>query len=129
MYKDYYRLQEEPFNITPDPRYLYMTSQHRGALNHLMYGIRERKGFMCLTGDVGAGKTTICRALLRELPETCRTALILNPALKKTQMLRAIVREFGLDARHADRYECITELNEFLLRINSSASTKAGCAE
>ncbi|MCX5670087.1 MAG: tRNA (adenosine(37)-N6)-threonylcarbamoyltransferase complex ATPase subunit type 1 TsaE, partial [Planctomycetota bacterium] len=70
MYKQYFRLREEPFNITPDPRFLYLTAQHREALNHLLYGIRQRKGFICLTGEVGTGKTTLCRALLRELGET-----------------------------------------------------------
>lgn len=120
MYREYYRLTEEPFNITPDPRYLYLTEQHREAINHLLYGIRERKGFICLTGEVGAGKTTICRALLRELGETCQTALILNPMLSKAQLLRAIVEEFGIHPNRQDRYGLIQLLNEFLLRTAST---------
>jgi len=119
MYTEYYRLAEEPFNITPDPRYLYLTEQHREAINHLLYGIRQRKGFICLTGEVGAGKTTICRALLRELGDSCHTALILNPMLTETQMLRAIVEEFGIHAGKKDRLGYISLLNEFLLRISS----------
>ncbi len=120
MYTDYYRLREEPFKITPDPRFLYLTAQHREALNHLMYGIRQRKGFMCLTGEVGAGKTTLCRKLLDELGDNVHTALILNPMLSETQLLRAIVEEFGLEARHSDRLGYMRQLNEFLLKINSA---------
>ena len=96
MYNDYFELQEDPFNITPDPRFLYMTAQHREAMNHLLYGIRQRKGFICLSGEVGAGKTTLCRALLKELGPNYHTALILNPMLSGTQLLRAVVEELGL---------------------------------
>lgn len=120
MYTDYYRLQEEPFKITPDPRFLYLTTQHREALNHLMYGIRERKGFMCLTGEVGAGKTTLCRKLLNELDSNVHTALILNPMLSETQLLRAIVEEFGLEAKRRDRLGYLRQINEFLLEVNSA---------
>ena len=119
MYREYYRLQEEPFTITPDPRYLYLTEQHREAMNHLLYGIRQRKGFICLTGEVGAGKTTLCRALLKELGDTCQTALILNPMLTETQMIRAIIDEFGIHANRKDRLGYLQLLNEFLLRVNS----------
>lgn len=120
MYKDFYRLQEEPFNITPDPRYLYFTEQHRDALNQLLYGIRQRKGFICLTGEVGAGKTTLCRALLHELDGSYHTALVLNPMLTPTQLIRSIVEEFGIRTKQRDRQGYIKLLNEFLLRINSA---------
>ena len=119
MYTDYYRLQEEPFNITPDPRYLYLTEKHRDALNHLLYGIQNRKGFICLTGEVGAGKTTLCRRLLGQLGGDYRTALILNPMLTETQMVRAIVEEFGILTKRQDRLGYLRLLNEFLLRINA----------
>jgi general secretion pathway protein A len=120
MYKDYFRFREEPFSITPDPRFLYLTAQHRDALDHLLYGIRQRKGFICLTGEVGTGKTTLCRALLKQLDPTCHTALILNPVLTQTQLLRAIVEEFGIQADACDRLGYLSVLNEFLLKVNSA---------
>ncbi|MFP3938532.1 MAG: ExeA family protein [Phycisphaerae bacterium] len=121
MYHDYFRLHEAPFNITPDPRYLYLTDRHREALNHLLYGIRQRAGFICLTGEVGTGKTTLCRELLRRLDApSYHTALILNPMLTETQLLRAIVDEFGIETKRRDRLGYLGLLNEFLLQINSS---------
>jgi general secretion pathway protein A len=119
MYTKYFRLREEPFNLTPDPRFLYMTGQHREALNHLLYGVRERKGFILLTGEVGTGKTTLCRTLLRELGPTVHTALILNPMMSETQLVRAIVEEFGVVTRRRDRLGYLTALNEFLLKANA----------
>jgi type II secretory pathway predicted ATPase ExeA len=70
VYLEYYGLKEPPFNITPNPRFLFFSAKHREAFNHLLYGIRERKGFVQLTGEVGAGKTTLCRALLEQLGPT-----------------------------------------------------------
>ena len=95
MYKTYYRLREEPFNITPDPRFWQITTQHQEAMDHLLYGIKNRKGFICLTGEVGAGKTTLCRVLLNKLPGSFHTALILNPMLTETQLVKAVLAEFG----------------------------------
>ena len=120
MYKDYYQLREEPFNITPDPRFLYLTDKHREALNHMLFGIRQRKGFICLTGEVGTGKTTLCRALLRQLDCQYTTALILNPVLTEMQLLRAVVAEFGIETKRRDRLGYLNLLNEYLLKINSA---------
>jgi general secretion pathway protein A len=115
-YLQFYGLKEAPFTITPNPRFLYLSAKHREALNHLLYGIRERKGFVQLTGEVGAGKTTLCRALLEELSaEQYSTALILNPALKADHMMAAIATEFGLDVRKKDRFQILQILNHFLL--------------
>ncbi len=115
-YLQFYGLKEAPFTITPNPRFLYLSATHREALNHLLYGIRERKGFVQLTGEVGAGKTTLCRALLEQLPgEQFSTALILNPVLHPDHMMAAIATEFGLDVRGKDRFQILQVLNFFLL--------------
>lgn len=115
MYNDFYGFREAPFNITPDPRFLFFSDRHREAFDHLLFGIRERKGFIQLTGEVGAGKTTLCRALLEELGDETRTALILNPVLTATQLLRAVLAELGVEIGRVDRARCLEELNRYLL--------------
>ncbi len=118
MYVDYYGLTELPFNVTPDPKFLYMTESHQTALNYLLYGIRQGKGFILLTGEVGTGKTTLCRKLLDALRPDYHTALILNPMLTGSQLLRAIVQEFGVEQRGRDRLSYLSVLNSFLLSAN-----------
>ncbi len=118
MYLDFYGLTEFPFNITPDPRYLYLSRHHREAFDHLLYGISSRKGFIEFTGDVGSGKTTLCRAVFSKLGETVRTALILNPFLTETQLLRAIIQDFGLTPEGRDKLSHTNQLNAFLLEQN-----------
>jgi general secretion pathway protein A len=116
VYLEYYGLSEPPFSITPDPRFLFYTGKHREAFNHLLFGIRERKGFVQLTGEVGAGKTTLSRALLEQLGENYSTAVILNPALDADLLIKAVAMEFGLDVQGMDRLEMIATINDFLLR-------------
>jgi general secretion pathway protein A len=113
---DYYGLKEPPFNITPNPRFLFFSAKHREAFNHLLYGIRERKGFVQLTGEVGAGKTTLCRALLEQLGPKFSTALILNPVLDADQLIKAIAMEMGLRVKGLDRLETVAEINRYLLQ-------------
>jgi general secretion pathway protein A len=115
MYLDYYGLKEPPFNVTPDPRFLFFSARHREAYDHLLYGIVSRKGFIELTGEVGSGKTTLCRAVLSSLSDNIRTALILNPAMTGTQLLRAILNDFGIEVKGRDRLSYVEQLNEFLL--------------
>lgn len=115
MYTDFYNFTEPPFNITPDPRYLYLSRQHQEAFNHLLFGIRERKGFIQLTGEVGCGKTTLCRALFEELDNEVNTAVILNPVLSETQLLKAILRELGVAKTARDRLGNYEILNDHLL--------------
>ena len=115
MYLDYYGLREAPFTITPNPRFLFFSAKHREAFNHLLYGIRERKGFVQLTGEVGAGKTTLCRALLEQLGTTFSTALILNPVLDADMLIKNIAMEFNLQVKGLDRLEAVAEINSFLL--------------
>jgi general secretion pathway protein A len=115
MYNEFYGFREAPFNITPDPRFLFFSDKHREAFNHILFGIRERKGFIQITGEVGAGKTTICRAILGELPAQCRTALILNPIMSSTQLVRAILIELGEKPKKLDRASYLERLNSYLL--------------
>jgi len=116
VYLEYYGLKEAPFNITPNPRFLFFSAKHREAFNHLLYGIRERKGFVQLTGEVCAGKTTLCRALLEQLGPNFSTALILNPVLDADQLIKSIAMEFNLPVKGLDRLETISAINMFLLR-------------
>ncbi|MDX8411717.1 MAG: AAA family ATPase [Mariprofundaceae bacterium] len=96
MYKDYFGLSEAPFSIAPDPRYLYMSERHREALAHLIYGVGDEGGFIVLTGEVGTGKTTVCRCLLEQLPEHTEVALILNPKLTVRELLASICDELRI---------------------------------
>jgi general secretion pathway protein A len=96
MYREYFGLKELPFSIAPDPRYLYMSDKHQEALAHLLYGIGGNGSFVLLTGEVGAGKTTLCRRLLEEIPENSDIAFILNPKLSVEELLAVICDEFGV---------------------------------
>ena len=116
MYLDFYGLTDPPFDITPNPRFIFYSAKHREAFNHLLYGIRERKGFVQLTGEVGAGKTTLCRALLEQLDNHFATALILNPVMSPDEMMKAIAIEFGLPVGGMDRLETLNMINMFLLQ-------------
>jgi general secretion pathway protein A len=116
MYKEFYGLREYPFNMTPDPQFLFLSQNHRVALDLLLYGIRERKGFVAITGEIGAGKTTLCRALLHSLDQTTKTALILNPCLSPSQILRAVCDEFRLGPARTTKKDLYDTINAFLLR-------------
>jgi general secretion pathway protein A len=115
MYLEFYGLNEFPFNITPDPRFLYYSPRHREAMDLLLYGIANRKGFIELTGEVGCGKTTTLRSVLSRLPHDVETALVLNPSMDGDQLLRSILKDFGLPIRGNDRLDYVEQLNEFLL--------------
>jgi len=120
MYQQFYGLREMPFNITPDPRFLYLSPTHQEALQHLRYGIREKKGFIVLIGEVGCGKTTICRHLLEELEgEPVETALILNPRLSETELVQAILRELGVEPVKGSHQDLLNQLNNLLLSLIS----------
>ncbi len=117
MYLEYYGLTEPPFDITPNPRFLFYSAKHREAFNHLLYGIRERKGFVQMTGEVGAGKTTLCRAMLEKLDsKKYATALILNPVMSPNELMKAIATEYGLPVNGLDRLETLGVINQFLLQ-------------
>src|SRR5512146_875040 len=97
MYARFFGLKQEPFTITPDPRYLFMSERHREALAHLLYGAADGGGFVQLTGEVGTGKTTLCRCLLEQLPPKLDVALILNPKLTSLELLAAVCDELRVD--------------------------------
>jgi general secretion pathway protein A len=117
VYLEFYGLSEPPFDITPNPRFLFYSAKHREAFNHMLYGIRERKGFVQLTGEVGAGKTTLCRALLEKLDGHFATALILNPVMSADELVKAVAIEFGLPTNGLDRLDTIAVINQFLLQL------------
>jgi len=96
MYLKFFGLNEKPFAITPDPRYLYLSERHAEALAHLLYGITEAGGFVQLTGEVGTGKTTIVRSLLAQTPKNAEIALILNPRMTPPEFLLTICEELGI---------------------------------
>jgi general secretion pathway protein A len=121
MYEDYYGLTEPPFSLTPDPKYFYRSEAHNRAFELLKYGIQRREGFMMLYGDIGAGKTTICRAVLDTIESNISTALLLNPFLTETDLLKGILDDFGVQysaAQSLSKRDLINSLNAFLLSLN-----------
>ena len=107
-----------PFNITPDPKFLYLSPTHQEALQHLKYGVEEKKGFIVLVGEVGCGKTTLCRKFLNELdPARFATALILNPGVTETQMLKAILTELGEVKLARSQVDLVAQMNRVLLEF------------
>ena len=115
MYCPFFGLQEKPFSITPDPRFLFLSPSHQEALGHLLYGIEERKGFITVTGEVGTGKTLLCRALLDRLGRHVRTALVFNSFMSEIELLRSINEDFGIAQGGATRKELIDHLNQYLI--------------
>ena len=96
MYEQFFDLKEKPFNVTADPAFLFFSRRHKEAFAHLVYGIKERKGFLEITGEIGTGKTTLCRALLNSLDKDTKSALVLNPDLSKFQLLKAMLQDLGI---------------------------------
>jgi general secretion pathway protein A len=116
MYEEFYGLKEKPFSLTPDPRFFFLSDNHRAAFEHLLYGIREKEGFILITGEVGAGKTTLCRALLAKLEsDAVDSALILNPMFSGQELIQAVLSDFGAQSRGNTKKEVLDELNRFLL--------------
>jgi len=124
MYQNYFGFREPPFTLTPNPEFLFLSRCHQEAYAHLLYAIETRAGFIELSGEVGTGKTTLTRTLLRQLsPEKYRTALIFNPTLSPLGLLQVINREFGLDASGSEIRELHQALSEFLLKENGEGRT------
>jgi len=115
MYREFFGLKEKPFSVTSDPNFLFLSRVHKEAFSHLIYGIKERKGFLEITGEVGAGKTTLCRALLNQLEANTKSAFIFNSTLPELQLLQAIVEDFGLIVEKKTKVAMLRQFNAFLL--------------
>lgn len=124
MYTQFFQLKQAPFSIAPDPRYLFMSERHREALAHLLYGVNSGGGFVLLTGEIGAGKTTICRCLLEQIPDNCQVAYVFNPKLSVEELLQTICDEFHvndapvLQARASVKHY-VDALNAYLLQSHA----------
>jgi general secretion pathway protein A len=124
MYLDFYGFQENPFSLTPDPRFVFPSKTHKEAFAHLLYGINQRTGFIALTGEIGSGKTTVLRAFLKQLDaDHHRTALIFNPSLSPSDLLQCILREFGIPIETSNSFSLLDSLNSFLLQQNAEGRT------
>jgi len=123
MYEAYYSLEDPPFVLTPDPRFLLRSKGHHEILATLLYGITSQKGLMALVGDVGTGKTTLCRALLRELPDSVQSALVLNPHLSDADLIGTILDDLGVERRGTTKGELMAALSQYLLATGSEGKT------
>src|SRR5262245_36172330 len=131
MYEQYYGFAEKPFSLTPDPKYLYRSESHANAFDLLQYAIERREGFVVVTGDIGTGKTTLCRALLDKVDRDTVTALVLNPFLSEEDLLKRILLDFGVVSREElkrgtsgtlGKSELIDRLYDFLVGLSSRKS-------
>ncbi len=116
MYLEFFGFSEKPFSITPDTHFMFLGKQHELALSSITFNIKERSGFSLLTGEVGAGKTTLARSLLERLDDSVKTALIINPLLSVPELLRSITKDFGIPVRVNTPQKNIEALNTFLLK-------------
>lgn len=115
MYCQFYGLKERPFNVTADPAFFFLSKKHKEALSHLLYGVTQRKGVIVITGEIGTGKTTLCRFFLNQLEKNVKTAFILNPHFSEIQLLEAIIKDLGISTKEKSRFSFVWELNRFLL--------------
>ncbi len=122
MYNDFYKLTESPFNITADPDFFYPSVNHAEAFSNLLYGISHRKGIMLITGEVGTGKTTLCRALLNRLDKKTKSAFILNPSFSDIQLLQFILKDLGITSKARNKFALIDALNTYLLEESNQGN-------
>ncbi|MBF0489779.1 MAG: AAA family ATPase [Candidatus Omnitrophica bacterium] len=119
MYKDFYSLTENPFNITSDPAFFFPSKRHEEAFNHLSYGIHSRKGIIVVTGEIGTGKTTLCRMLLNHLGDKVKSALILNPSFSDIQLLQMIANDLGIHYQKKSKLDLVGAIALFLVEQSS----------
>lgn len=122
MYCKFYNLKERPFNVTSDPAFFFLSQKHKEALSHLLYGATQRKGIIAITGEIGTGKTTLCRYFLNQLSSEVKTAFILNPYFSQIQLLEAIIKDFGISIKDKSRLSFVAQLNKFLLHESESGN-------
>lgn len=125
MYKSFYGFNENAFNITSDPAFYFESENHKEACSHLLYGIRQRKGIICMTGEVGTGKTTLCRILLNQIDPTIKTAFVLNPNFSQIQLLQLITKDLGIKTFKNNKLDLISALNDFLIEETSQGNNVA----
>lgn len=116
MYEKFYGLSEKPFNTTPDSKYFFPSAKHLETLNSLVYAIDQRKGFVVITGEIGAGKTTVCRTLLNKLSENTKVALITNTHLSAKELMAAVLEEFEIEHKGGSKQKLLSCLNAFLIQ-------------
>ncbi|MCX5681343.1 MAG: AAA family ATPase [Candidatus Omnitrophica bacterium] len=114
----FYELKKAAFNVTSNPDFFFESRSHKEAISSLMFGIQERKGIILITGEVGTGKTTLCKALFGKLPPEVKISLILNPYFSEVQLLKAIAEDFGLVIKDANRLDIVKAINSFLMDLN-----------
>ena len=116
MYQQFFGFKEPPFNLTPDSKFLFLSHRHQEALAAMLFGVQERKGFICLTGEIGCGKTTLCRAMLSQFdPEQVKVCIVLNSYLTDLELLKTINEGYGLDSSSDSKKSLLDALNEFLV--------------
>lgn len=116
MYEAFYKFKENPFNLTPDTRYFFPSEKHQEALDSLIYAINARKGFVVITGEIGSGKTTVCRALLNRLNVSTKVALILNTSLNAKELISTALEDYGVEPVKGTKARLISQLNDFLIQ-------------
>lgn len=122
MYYDYYQLKENPFNVTADPDFFFESQNHSEAISSLMYGIDQRKGILVVTGEVGTGKTTLCRKLLYEALNNIKFAFILNPNFSELELLQMILSDLGIRSKHQNKSDLIHTMNQFLIKESNKGN-------
>jgi len=116
MYLKFYNFKEKPFNVTSDPAFFFFSQKHNEAMSHLSYGVSQRKGVIVITGEIGTGKTTLCRFFLDQLGKNVKTAFMLNPYFPEIKLMEAIMMDFGMKSKNLSNFSYVWELNKFLLK-------------